>query len=145
MRAMVTGQVGMDKKGYLSRVAEFGREQGETIALHHVGDRMYAEAKDVRPGRILDLPLSRLHALRRAVFRDIIAESHTQEHALVNTHATFRWRHGLFGAFDFDQARQLNPDMLICLVDNIEVVRLLLHGEHTLDATLNDLMVWREE
>jgi len=145
VRALVTGQVGMDKQPYLRRVVEAGRERGESIGLYHVGEKMYAEAPDVKPGRILDLPLSRLQALRRAVFRDIIADAAGREHVLVNTHATFRWRHGLFGAFDFDQVRALAPDTLICLVDNIEVVADRLHGEHTVDATLKDLMVWREE
>ena len=145
MRAIVTGQVGMDKKGYLEGVRRLAGERGERVGLYHVGDMMYAEALDVRPGRILDLPLSRLNALRRAVFRDIIVESAGAEHLLVNTHATFRWRHGLFGAFDFDQVRALQVDALICLLDNIEVVHHRLHGEHTSDATLKDLMVWREE
>ena len=75
MRAIVTGQVGMDKKCYLGAVAGLAQQQGEPLALYHVGDRMYAEAPDIRPGRILDLPLSRLQALRRAVFKDIIAQS----------------------------------------------------------------------
>jgi hypothetical protein len=64
---------------------------------------------------------------------------------IVNTHATFRWRHGLFSAFDFDQIRLLEPDLFICLVDNIEVVHHRLHDEHDIDATLKDCMVWREE
>lgn len=145
MRAIVTGQVGMDKKPFLESVARFAAERGEPIALHHVGDLMYREAPDVRPGRILDLPLSRLHALRRAAFKDILADAPNHERLIVNTHATFRWRHGLFSAFDFDQARALRPDLLICLVDNIEVVHHRLHQEHTVDATLKDLMVWREE
>ncbi|MEX2386354.1 MAG: ATP-binding protein [Phycisphaeraceae bacterium] len=145
MRAIVTGQVGMDKKHYLEQVVQCAADHGERVALQNVGDLMYAEARDVRPGRILDLPLSRLHALRRAAFKDVIAEADRQPHVIVNTHATFRWRHGLFAAFDFDQIRTLNPDTLICLVDNIEVVHQRLHGEHTVDATLKDLMVWREE
>ncbi len=145
MRVIVTGQVGMDKKHYLSAVAGLARDRGEPLSLYHVGDMMYGEAPDVRPGRILDLPLSRLTALRRAAFKDIIAESAGKPNILVNTHATFRWRHGLFSAFDFDQARALKIDMLICLVDNIEVVHHRLHGEHIVDATLKDLMVWREE
>ena len=145
MRAIVTGQIGMDKKCYLEQVAEMGGQRGETIDLYHVGDMMYAEAPDVRPGRILDLQLSRLNALRRAVFKDIIQRSQSQPHLLVNTHATFRWRHGLFSAFDFDQVKALEPDLLICLLDNIEVVHARLHRDHTVDATLKDLMVWREE
>ena len=145
MRAIVTGQVGMDKKSYLEQVALLAGERGETVQLYNVGDMMYDEAPDVRPGRILDLQLSRLNALRRAVFKDIIGRSVDAPHVLVNTHATFRWRHGLFSAFDFDQIKALEPDLLICLLDNIEVVHARLHRDHTVDATLKDLMVWREE
>jgi adenylate kinase len=145
MRTIVTGQIGLDKKTYLKDVIRFAGEQGEDIQLHNVGDMMYAEAPDVRDGRILDLPLSRLNSLRRAAFKDIIAESTGTENLIVNTHATFRWRHGLFSAFDFDQLRKLDPSVFICLVDNIEVVHAQLHAEHDIDATLKDCMVWREE
>jgi len=148
MRALVTGQVGMNKKPYLEAVADLAGARGGRIDLFHVGDLMYAEAPDIRPGRILDLPLSRLTALRRAVFKDIIsATAPPQDHPdlIVNTHATFRWRHGLFPGFDFDQIRKLGLDLFICLVDNIEMVHRRLHAEHDIDATLKDCMVWREE
>jgi adenylate kinase len=148
MRAVVTGQIGMDKKQYLNAVARFAGERGRNIELFHVGDMMYSEGRDIHPGRILDLPLSRLTALRRAAFKDIIAlTSPREEHSnvIINTHATFRWRHGLFSAVDFDQIQKFEPDMLICLVDNIEVVHHRLHAEHEIDATLKDCMVWREE
>lgn len=145
MRVIVTGQVGMDKKPFLNGVRDFAGQQGESLDLFHVGDMMYREAPDVRPGRILDLPLSRLETLRRAVLRDAIAESKGKTNVILNTHATFRWRHGLFSAFDFDQIRAFEPDVFICLVDNIEVVHHRLHAEHVIDATLKDCMVWREE
>jgi len=145
MRAIVTGQIGMDKKPYLEAGAAFAGQQGESVHLFHVGDLMYKEGPDVRPGKILDLPISRLSSLRRAAFKDIIAESRDHDHAIVNTHATFRWRHGLFSAFDYDQIQKLNPELFICLVDNIEVVHHRLHAEHDIDATLKDCMVWREE
>ncbi|MDX2114970.1 MAG: ATP-binding protein [Planctomycetota bacterium] len=145
MRAIVTGQIGMDKKQYLQAAADFAGQQGERVDVYHVGDMMYAEGRDIRPGRILDLPWSRLNSLRRAAFKDVIAESRDQKNVIVNTHATFRWRHGLFSAFDFDQMELLAPDLLICLVDNIEVVHHRLHRDHDIDATLKDCMVWREE
>lgn len=145
MRAIVTGQVGMEKKLFLEQAAAFTGQQGETLQLYHVGDMMYKEARDVHPGKILDLPLSRLNSLRRAAFKDIIAESRDLKNAAVNTHATFRWRHGLFPAFDFDQVKLMNPDVFVCLVDNIEVVHHRLHTEYEIDATLKDCMVWREE
>ncbi len=148
MRAVVTGQIGMDKKPYLTAVTDLAGQRGQRIEVFHVGDMMYAEGPDVRPGRILDLPLSRLNSLRRAAFKDIISETapaHAHPNVIVNTHATFRWRHGLFSAFDFDQMRLLAPNMCICLVDNIETVHHRLHAEHDIDATLKDCMVWREE
>ncbi len=145
MRAIITGQIGLDKKPYVSAAADFAGAQGEHIDVYHVGDIMYAEGRDVRPGKILDLPLSRLNSLRRAAFKDVIAQSKDQKNILVNTHATFRWRHGLFAAFDFDQIAALQPDVFICLVDNIEVVHHRLHRDHVIDATLKDCMVWREE
>jgi adenylate kinase len=145
MRAIITGQVGMDKKQYLDAVRDFAGAQGEPLSMYHIGDLMYKEAPDVRPGRILDLPLSRLNSLRRAAFKDVIADSRDTKNLIVNTHATFRWRHGLFAAFDYDQIAALQPDLFVCLVDNIEVVHHRLHQEHDIDATLKDCMVWREE
>jgi adenylate kinase len=148
MRAIVTGQIGVDKKPYLKAVKDAAELRGEPIELFHLGDMMYREAPDVRPGRILDLPISRLATLRRAAFKDVIgATLPAREHrnVVVNTHATFRWRHGLFAAFDFDQIAKFEPNMFICLVDNVEVVHQRLHAEHDIDATLKDCMVWREE
>ena len=75
MRVVFAGQIGMDKKPYLNAVADLAGQRGGRIEVFHVGDMMYAEAPDVRPGRILDLPLSRLNSLRRAAFKDIIAET----------------------------------------------------------------------
>lgn len=145
MRAIVTGQIGMDKKAYLRGVTDLAGAQGEPIALFTIGDMMYAEGKDVRPGRILDLPISRLNSLRRAAFKDVIAQAGGHKNVIVNTHATFRWRHGLFSAFDLDQIAAIKPDVFICLVDNIEVVHHRLHRDFDVDATLKDCMVWREE
>ena len=148
MRAIVTGQIGVDKRPYLEDVCKLAGEQGSNIDIYNVGNMMYGEAPDVRAGRILDLPISRLASLRRAAFKDIISNSSPIEdhpNIIVNTHATFRWRHGLFSAFDFDQMSLLKPDMMICLVDNVETVHQRLHEEHDIDATLKDCMVWREE
>ena len=124
MRIVVTGQIGLDKKQYLEEVAALARAQGESVGIFHIGDMMYREAPDVPAGRILDLPLSRLHSLRRAVFRDVLADmqAHPAKHTIVNTHATFRWKHGLFAAFDFDQLALFNADLYVTLVDNIESV-----------------------
>ena len=37
-----------------------------------------------------------------------LAEAARGSNLIVNTHATFRWRHGLFYAFDYDQMQALD-------------------------------------
>ncbi len=145
MRAVVTGQVGLNKKPFLEAVARRAREEGFDLELCHIGEMMYAEAPDVAPGRILDLPLSRLQALRRSVFKDILRLIDRNANVLVNTHATFRWRHGLFYAFDYDQMRALDAEIYIVLVDNIDRVHWRMRRDGHTDHTLKDLIVWREE
>ncbi len=145
MRAVVTGQVGVDKKPFLEEVERIAHEKGHFVRVCHVGDMMYAEAPDVVAGRILDLPRTRLNTLRRAVFKDILATAEKTENIIVNTHATFRWKHGLFEAFDFDHMTTLDADLYITLVDNVDAVHERLLREHDLDHTLKDIMVWREE
>jgi len=145
MIIVVTGMVGIDKKQYLAQVCDYAQKRGNDILLCNVGELMYAEAPDITPGRILDISLRRLHSLRRSVIKDIIAKSKEHEHVIVNTHATFRWRHGLFPAFDFYQMRQLNPDLFVCMIDGVEPLHCRLTRKHHIRHSLKDLIVWREE
>src|SRR5450432_503580 len=145
MRAIVTGQVGVDKGPYLEAVKAAALKAGHDLEVCHVGKMMYQEAPDVPAGRILNLPITRLNTLRRAVFKEILRTADEHEHVLINTHATFRWRHGLFSAFDFDHVKAFNADLYITLLDNAESVHQRLLRDHDLDHTLKDIMVWREE
>lgn len=145
VRVVVTGQVGLDKKPFLEEVVAFARAAGHDVALFNIGDRMYAEAPDVVSGRILDLPRQRLTTLRRSVFKDVLRAAADGVNLIVNTHATFRWKHGLFHAFDYNQMRELDADLYITLVDNVDAVHERLVREHELRHTLKDILVWREE
>ncbi len=145
MRAILSGQVGVDKGPYLEKVRSLAHDRGVDLHICHVGRMMYAEAPDVPAGRILNLPIKRLNALRRSVFKEILAIADRHEHVLLNTHATFRWRHGLFAAFDFDQIKAFEADQYVTLVDNVESVHARLLKDHVLDHSLKDIMVWREE
>ncbi|MCH7870203.1 MAG: AAA family ATPase, partial [Planctomycetes bacterium] len=144
-RVAVTGQVGVDKKPFLEKLAEMARSRNQPCKLFHVGDLMYAEAPDVRPGRILDLPLARLTSLRRAVFKDVITEANQHSTSILNTHAAFRWKHGLFPAFDHDQMAAFDADIYITLVDNLDAIHERLTRDHDLPHSLKDILVWREE
>ncbi len=145
MVIVVTGMVGLNKKSYLENVCQLAGSKGIELLLCNVGDMMYAEAPDIREGKILDISMKRLQSLRRSVFKDIIAKASQVPNLIVNTHATFRWRHGLFPAADFDQMRQLNADMYICLIDGVAALHTRLTDEHSAEHTLKDLIVWREE
>lgn len=141
----MTGQVGVDKGPYLEALEAAARRRAIDLEVCHVGQMMYAEAPDVPPGRILNLPITRLNALRRAVFKEILRTAEKHAHVVVNTHATFRWKHGLFAAFDFDQIKAFKADLYVTLVDNVEAVHGRLLRDHDIDHTLKDVMVWREE
>ncbi len=145
MRAIVTGQVGVDKGPYLEAIKAEAIARGHDLVVCHVGQMMYAEAPDVPAGRILNLPIGRLNTLRRAVFKEILRIAEQHEHVLVNTHATFRWKHGLFAAFDFDQVKALQADLYLTVLDNVENVHQRLLRDHDIDHSLKDIMVWREE
>ncbi len=144
-RVVVTGQVGVEKKPFLERVRELAERHGQSARVFHIGDMMYADAPDVRAGQILDLPLARLHSIRRSVFKEVLAEVDQHEFAIVNTHAAFRWKHGLFPAFDHDHMQALDADLYITLVDNVDAVHERLMREHDVAHSLKDIMVWREE
>jgi len=64
---------------------------------------------------------------------------------IVNTHASFRWKHGLFPAFDHDQMLALDADLYITLVDNVDAIHERLTRDFDLPHTLKDILVWREE
>src|ERR1700733_5784491 len=145
MRAIVTGQVGVDKGPYLEAVKKAALKAGHDLVVCHVGQMMYKEAPDVPAGRILNLPITRLNTLRRAVFKEIMRIADQHEHVIVNTHATFRWRHGLFAAFDFDQIKEFNADLYLTILDNAESVHQRMIRDHDIDHSLKDIMVWREE
>lgn len=145
MIIVVTGMVGLDKKSYLEKVARLATQNGNETLLCNVGDMMYAEAPDIPAGKILDIPLKRLHSLRRSVFKDIITKARQTPNLIVNTHATFRWRHGLFPAMDFDQMRQLDADMYVCLIDGVAAIHQRLLEHKAVEHSLKDLIVWREE
>jgi len=145
VRAIVTGQVGLDKKPFLQQVVDLARANGREVKLFNVGELMCAEAPDIVPHRILDLPRQRLTALRRSVFKDILSVAADDVDLIVNTHATFRWKHGLFHAYDHHQMRELDADLYITLVDNVDAVHERLEREHETRHTLKDILVWREE
>lgn len=157
MRVLFTGQTGIDKKGQLQTLRDYCAQKGTDIdAVFNIGDIMYEESQrsgtPLQEGKILDLPLAQLGALRRAAFTKIRYESSAMQNVFVNSHAVFRWNNRLFRAFELPEIQEFNPEIVVTLIDDVEAVKLRLDefkgsGSLPLDATygLKDLMVWREE
>ena len=157
MRVLFTGQTGLDKKTHLQRLREYCAQRGRSIdEVYHIGDMMYDESKksgfSLKEGKILDLPLAHLGALRRAAFNLIPRERGEGRNVFVNSHAVFRWDNRLFRAFELEEVRDLQPDFIVNLIDDVDAVRERLDGlkeSEKLPAdtrySLKDLLVWREE
>ena len=157
MRVLFTGQTGIDKKVQLQALSEYCAQKGRSIqAIFNIGDIMYAESQRsglrLTEGKILDLPLAQLGALRRSAFNVVRNEVADMTNVLVNSHAVFRWNNRLFRAFELPEVRDLAPDAIVTLIDDVESVKLRLDqfkesGELPPDTrySLKDLLVWREE
>ena len=157
MRVLFTGQTGLDKKAHLQRLREYSARRGRSIdEVYHIGDMMYEESKKsgfaLKEGKILDLPLAHLGALRRAAFNLIPNEPSDGQHAFINSHAVFRWDNRLFRAFELAEVRDVSPDFMVNLIDDVDTVKARLDGLKDSDKlpadtrySLKDLLIWREE
>ena len=157
MRALFTGQTGIDKKSQLQALRDFCARKGKSIeAVFNVGDIMYEESRKsgatLKKGKILDLPLAQLGALRRGAFNLIRSHSSGMSNVFVNSHAVFRWNNRLMRAFELPEIKEFQPDVIVTLIDDVEAVKMRLDafkssGDLPPDTkySLKDLLVWREE
>ena len=151
MRVVCTGQSGLGKLQYLTQVKNLLKEEPEKeLAIFSVGQAMQQEheeafKKQLDIDRILDLPLSRLTLLRRCALKDVIASSKSLKNCILDTHAVFRWRWGLFPAIDVDQIEEFDPDFFVTLIDDADEIKERLAGKRWEGFSLKDIMVWREE
>ncbi|NLE95197.1 MAG: hypothetical protein GX600_05885 [Dehalococcoidia bacterium] len=159
MRVLVFGQVGLRKKRFLERLQKLAATRNRFINVYHMGTVM-GEIDDTVPrGRILNRDVVDIAGARRAAVSQIAAELDNRDSRLrmraetvpevhvVNTHAVFRWSHGLFPGFKPVEIRQLAPSICVTLIDNVQNVArsLELREARPNPLTLYDIMAWREE
>jgi len=154
IRIFFTGQTGLDKSEYLERVIKICEDKyDDEVILFNMGNLMYEEVKkmggQIEEGKILNLSILRLKCLRRSVTKDIkhYCDVNPDKNIIINGHACFRWRHGLFFAFDFDMLRELKIDFYMTLIDDVDSIyyRILSNKSIEEEYTLNDILIWREE
>lgn len=151
MRVVCTGQSGLNKAKFLRRVQELAKTQGHNIRLYDVGQLVCDEAA-VDPNAILNLRLPHLECLRRRVHRFILDDltENKPEHAILCTHAAFRWEFGLFLAINPEDLMAFRPDLFITLIDDVDAIRLELDKRRQAHPqrpwlSLLDILYWREE
>jgi adenylate kinase len=151
MRVVCTGQSGLNKPQFLRGVQQFARQQGKDVEMYDVG-RLLCEEAEVQPDAILNLRLPHLECLRRRVHRLILDDltRSDADHAILCTHAAFRWQFGLFLAISPEDLVQFEPDVFITLIDDVDAIKVELdrrceqHPERP-SLTLLDILYWREE
>lgn len=150
MKTLLFGQIGLRKKRLVDELESFASEKGKTLRSFTVGQMMYECDRSIQRGRILQKEITELRTLRARAWDRIISEisgDHSTNHFIINTHATFRWKRGLFEGFTKEEIQELNPDICITVIDDIQDIKYSLNlREHKPDPfTLKDVIVWREE
>lgn len=147
MNILLTGQGGMNRSGVLDSLEDELPRDRDLMGFH-VGDRMYQAVPAVPRGRMLTLPLPQLREVRRRALRDIADEMSDDVPSILMSHATFRWKRGLFRGFELDELEHFEFDKVCVLVDDVDAVKVRLeksveYADH--EFSLKDLLVWREE
>jgi len=149
MKALVTGQTGLNKSDYLIEIQKMASQQGKKVEVFQVGPEMIECYQGrISEKTILNLPKTLLDLLRRFAWKNILAKANSpigEPIIVVNSHAVFRWHHGMFPAIDLDLVLQLNPDIVITLIDDIDRVKKNLQVRETDIFELWELLAWREE
>ena len=149
MRVLLTGQVGLDKSEYLRTAQERVSGLGKTLDFEAIGPLMIeAYAGKISETKLLNLQTVVLDTLRAAAWRAILGQHEriqAADHFVVNTHAVFRWDHGLFPALDLEWVSQYQPDLVIVLIDDITLIKEGMENRGTDIFKLWELFAWREE
>src|SRR5439155_23501582 len=103
----------------------------------------------IPPGRILELPLAEIESLRDKVFAVIQTQTwnHPDHDVFVDTHATFRWRDGVYFGFVPAEITEFRPDICVTILADVDEVKARLKDSDfpLKNLTLRDIMVWRGE
>jgi hypothetical protein len=132
----------------MEKVKEYAATRGKRFHYESTGKLMLKKlGGKLEEHNILNLPKSYLDLLRSTSYDYIlgILEKEEPDFFVVNTHAVFRWQHGLFPCLDLDFVLNFKPDLLICIIDDILSIKKGLLEKRTDIFNLWELFAWREE
>ena len=148
MRIMVTGQSGLGKATYLEEVKRLLEREGKSMHIETLGRRMIRIAGEkITETTILNIPVDHLATIRKCALREFLkeADSLRTDFVVLNSHAVFRWHHGLIPALDVETIRHFKPDLIVCLIDDAQKIRRGLQERGTDFLAFWELFAWREE
>jgi adenylate kinase len=149
VRVLFTGQVGLEKGAYLGEARELAEARGVGLEYHTLGQQMIQSyLGKIDDQTILNLPKTLLDLLRRYAWDKLLIRAGglpDEAVFVLNSHAAFRWHHGLFPALDLDLVMDLDPSVVVTLIDDIDKVQAGLEQRGTPFFELWELLAWREE
>lgn len=137
----------------MDALVRYASRNKKKIKIYHVGDLLFEHAAktgiNVTPENILNSNPAVIHALRSAVFENILAELprvRREFHAvIVNVHAMFFWKHVFQRTWDTYYIPQFRPDMLVTFI--ADAARVKKHLEERkqwqpMKITAYDVLLW---
>lgn len=153
MLIVTTAISGSGRGEYLDALVRYASRNKKKIKIYHVGDLLFEHAAktgiNVTPENILNSNPAVIHALRSAVFENILAELPRVRRefraVIVNVHAMFFWKHVFQRTWDTYYIPQLRPDMLVTFI--ADAARVKKHLEERkqwqpMKITAYDVLLW---
>lgn len=161
MKVLCTGISGVGKAKYLETIKHWIESSApntdgktHTACIFDSGEYIRAAGRDLRievtDKKVLDL--SNIDELRAIAFERICCELEKQQwdrsrHALISTHACFRWNKFIRTAFDAHYLKRLSVDCYVNIYDNASAI---LDGQRQSDQwrgrlELPEIITWRDE
>jgi len=147
-KVLMIGQSGLEKSKYLEKLQSILKERGYTLLFDTIGHKMIElYDRGITESTILNLPRDLLEHLERQAWQEIIrsVSNISTDFHVINTHAVFRWDHGLIPVIDVDLLLEYKPEVIVCLIDDIINIERTLIKKGTYKFNLWELFVWREE
>ncbi len=161
MIVLGTGITGSGRASYLSSTVEYSMVQGIPSELRDIGPEMFNKAASLRISipndKILDLDEMALRFLRAAVFESLVHDvgkyrdmGESSSDLYISLHMSFRWRKFLMHAFDYHYLVQVNPDILLTVIDSVGCIVKRIYNDDSLAhwrdrLSIRELLIWQDE
>lgn len=154
MLVITTSISGSGRKQYLNDLAEYSKKLGKKVKVYHVGQMLFEHAKKVgihlTPENVLNANPSVIHAVRGAVFENILAnldkDRKENDAVIISIHGIFFWKDRFMRAYDRFYLNKLNPDMFVVLFARATDILKVLNSRaqwKPQKLTLQEILLWQ--